>query len=48
MILDFIRAVRQYQSYDIEPIADEVKKKEVFYREKYPEDCERGGIDWLE
>ena len=48
MILDFIRAVRKYQSYDIEPIADEVKKKEAFYRQKYPEDCARPGIDWLE
>ena len=48
MILDFIRAVRKYQSYDIETIADEVKKKEAFYREKYPEDCARPGIDWLE
>ena len=28
MIIDFIRAIRKYQSYDIEPIADEVKKKE--------------------
>lgn len=48
MILDFIRAVRKYQSYDIEPIAYEVKKKEAFYREKYPEECSRPVIDWLE
>ena len=48
IIIDFIRAIRKYQSYDIEPIADEVKKKEAFYREKYPEDCKRFGIDWLE
>lgn len=48
MIIDFIRAVRKYQSYDIEPIAIEVKKKEAFYREKYPEECSRPGIDWLE
>lgn len=48
MIVDFIRAVRKFQSYDIEPIADEVKKKEKFYREKYPEECERHRIDWLE
>lgn len=48
MIIDFIRAVRKYQSYDIEPIAVEVKKKEAFYREKYPEECSRPGIDWLE
>lgn len=47
MIIDFIRAVRKYQSYDIEPIADEVKRKEAFFREKYPEEC-KGRIDWLE
>ena len=47
MIVDFIRAVRKYQSYDIELIADEVKRKEAFYREKYPEEC-KGRIDWLE
>lgn len=48
MIIDFIRAIRKYQSYDIEPIADEIKKKEAFYREKYPEDCKCFRIDWLE
>lgn len=48
MILDFIRVVRKYQSYDIELIAEEVKKKEAFYRKKYPEECSRPGIDWLE
>ena len=47
MILEFIRAVRKYQSYDIEPIADGVKKKEAFFREKYPEECNHR-IDWLE
>jgi len=47
MIVDFIRAVRKFQSYDIEPIADEVKRKEAFFREKYPEEC-KGRINWLE
>ena len=48
MIVDFIRAVRKYHSYDIEPIALQVKKKERFFREKYPEECKSPGIDWLE
>ena len=48
MIVDFIRAVRKYHSYDIEPIALQVKKKECFFREKYPEECKSPGIDWLE
>lgn len=47
MIVDFIRAVRKYKSYDIEPIALQVKKKERYFREKYPEEC-LPGIDWLE
>lgn len=40
MIVRFIRAVRKYGSYDIEPIAEEVKKKEKYFLEKYPEECE--------
>ena len=48
MIVDFIRAVRKYHSYNIEPIALQVKKKERFFREKYPEECKSPGIDWLE
>lgn len=48
MTFDFIRVVRKYQNYDIKPIADEVKKKEAFYREKSPEECSLPGIDWLE
>lgn len=48
MIVDFIRAVRKYHSYDIEPIALQVKKKERFFRERYPEECKSPGIDWLE
>lgn len=39
MIVEFIRAIRKWGSYDIEPIADEVKKKERFFIEKYPEEC---------
>ena len=39
MILEFIRAIRKHESYDIEAIADEVKKKEQFFIEKYPEEC---------
>lgn len=39
MILTFIRAIRKYKSYNIEPIAEEVKKKEKFFLEKYPEEC---------
>lgn len=38
-IIDFIEAVRKYNSYDIEPIAAEVIKKEKFFIEKYPEEC---------
>ena len=39
MIVAYIRAIRKYQSYDIEPIAEEVKKKEKFFFENYPEEC---------
>ena len=39
MIVTFIRAIRKHQSYNIEPIAEEVKKKERFFLEKYPEEC---------
>lgn len=39
MIVTYIRAIRKYQSYDIEPIAEEVKKKENFFFERYPEEC---------
>lgn len=38
MIVEFIRAIRKWNSYDIEPIAKEVKKKEAFFLEKYPEE----------
>lgn len=37
-ISHFIRAVRERGSYDIEPIATEVIKKELYYFEKYPEE----------
>lgn len=40
MIVRFIRAVREYGNYDIEPIAEEVKKKEKHFLEKYPEECD--------
>lgn len=48
MIVDFIRAVRKYKSYDIEQIYEDVKNKQQFYRARFPEECERPGIDWLE
>lgn len=38
-IVRYIRAIRKYHSYDIEPIAEEVKKKEKFFFENYPEEC---------
>ena len=38
-IVLFIRAVRRFQSYDIEPIAAEVDKKERYFIEKHPEEC---------
>ena len=38
MIVEFIRAIRKWNSYDIEAIADEDKKKEFFFLEKYPEE----------
>lgn len=38
-IIDFIEVVRKYKSYNIEPIAEEVIKKEKFFIEKYPEEC---------
>jgi len=47
MIVDFIRAVRKHKSYDVEPIALQVRKKERYFREKYPEEFSHG-IDWLE
>lgn len=47
MIVDSIRAVRKHKSYDVEPIALQVKKKERYFQEKYPEECSHG-IDWLE
>lgn len=40
-IIDFIEAVRKYKSYNIEPIAEEVIKKEKFFMEKHPEECMR-------
>lgn len=41
MIVRFVRAVHEYGSYDIESIAEEVKKKEKYFIiEKYPEGCE--------
>ena len=48
MIVDYIRAIRKFKSYEIEPIALQVRKKERFFREKYPEECTSPGIDWLE
>lgn len=48
MIVDFIRAVRKHHSYDIEPIALQVKEKEAYFREHYPEECQSPGIEWLE
>lgn len=47
MILDFIRAVRCWNSYDIEDIAEEVKKKEAFFLEKYPEESKNLGKSCL-
>lgn len=47
MIVKFIRAVREYQSYDIESIANEVKKKEAFFLEKFPQEREGHCIDLL-
>lgn len=38
MIVEFIRAIRSQKSFDIDPIALEVKKKETFFLEKYPEE----------
>ena len=38
MIVEFIRAIRKWNSYDIESIVDEVKKKEAFFLDKYPEE----------
>ena len=38
MIVEFIRAIRSWKSYDIESIAEEVKKKETFFFDKYPEE----------
>lgn len=32
----------------VKKIALQVKKKERFFREKYPEECKSPGIDWLE
>ena len=46
-ILTFIRAVRKFGGYDIEPIATEVIKKEKFFMEKYPQEC-RPYMDILE
>lgn len=40
VIVRFIRAVRKFGNYDIEPIAEEVRKKEKYFLEKYPEECE--------
>lgn len=37
-IVHFIRAVRERGTYDIEPIAAEVIKKEIFYLNKYQEE----------
>lgn len=47
MILTFIRAIRKYKSFDIEPIAEEVKKKEKFFLEKYPEECRFIGKSYI-
>ncbi len=38
-IIDFIEAIRKFKSYDIEPIAAEVIRKEKFFMEKYPGNC---------
>lgn len=38
MIVEFIRAICSWKSYDIESIAVEVKKKEAFFLDKYPEE----------
>ena len=39
-IVIFIKAIQKAKSYDIESIAEEVKRKELFFIEKYPEECE--------
>ena len=46
-IVEFIRAVRKRGSYDIEPIAAEVIKKEKFFAEHYP-DAVRTYTNFLE
>ncbi len=46
-IVKFIREVRKRGSYDIEPIAKEVIKKEKHFADKYPEECV-GFKDFLE
>lgn len=37
-ITHFIRAIRERGTYDIEPIAAEVIKKEIYFLDKYPEE----------
>lgn len=39
-IVTYIKAVREAKSYDIEAIAEEVRRKERFFLEKYPEECQ--------
>ena len=39
-IVIFIKAIQKAKSYDIKSIAEEVKRKELFFIEKYPEECE--------
>ncbi len=46
-IVKFIREVRKRGNYDIEPIAQEVIKKEKYFAVKYPEECV-GFKDFLE
>lgn len=37
-VTHFIRAIRERGTYDIEPIASEVTKKEIYFLDKYPEE----------
>lgn len=47
-IVKFIRAIQQAQSYDIEAITEEVKKKERFFIEKYPGECSSLGCTLID
>lgn len=46
-ISHFIRAIRKHGGFDIEPIAAEVIKKELFFLEKYPEERRNVGSSYM-